>query len=310
MTETSVNQIEQREQNDAKLRQIHAEISKNTDFLKGLFQKLDGTGAFDNDDTKKLKTIFLDFDNCLDLLKLVWQSDSEERETTSDYREDEDDAHVLNVGNSGRHLNIDDLPQNIEYINNNQVPEFDAHSSNKIFKLEISGDDDPTERLNECDNTQVEDTSLIKIELECNEFGKNLHKSETGNDENQLALICDICERSFSSFAAATEHEKSHKKQIVLVCYTCNLRFQSVIELRKHLKEHKSPVSDEPSFQCDICGKSFSLRSNLKRHAIIHSAEPYKRDICPSVFSQHGSLKGHSMIHSDKLGDRQSSDMA
>ena len=53
-------------------------------------------------------------------------------------------------------------------------------------------------------------------------------------------------------------------------------------------------------YQCDICEKSFTMKSDLRRHvATVHNKErPFQCPQCSKTFGQSGSLKTHvSVVH-------------
>ena len=55
----------------------------------------------------------------------------------------------------------------------------------------------------------------------------------------------------------------------------------------------------EKPFSCDLCKKLFKLRSQLKKHKIIHTGEKqYSCDHCDKTFCQKNKLTKHKRIHS------------
>ena len=56
--------------------------------------------------------------------------------------------------------------------------------------------------------------------------------------------------------------------------------------------------SDEKSYPCSYCTKSFKQSIYLKRHLLIHSGEnPYPCVYCMKAFNQLGNLTRHLRIH-------------
>lgn len=80
------------------------------------------------------------------------------------------------------------------------------------------------------------------------------------------------------------------------LCHFCGNSFQSTSSLRKHIELHKP----KNSYQCSTCLRTFTTRSNAKRHAesrCIVKERTYECEVCGKKYAEKYYLKEHKEIH-------------
>ena len=149
-------------------------------------------------------------------------------------------------------------------------------------------------------------------------FSTNLKKHERIHS-GEKPFECKYCDKKFSQVAGLTRHERTHTGVKPFQCQLCNRRFSQMYNLKRHETIHRR---DEISFKCqncekkfktreelrdhksshrvpcEICGQTFGIMGNLKKHKRIHSGErPFGCKYCSKRFVQSQSLKIHERIH-------------
>ncbi|XP_078511903.1 uncharacterized protein LOC144770941 [Lissotriton helveticus] len=120
------------------------------------------------------------------------------------------------------------------------------------------------------------------------------------------------CESGFSHAEYFSVHQEKAKEKILLKSNECESVLWNSPFLNDNIKNH------QPSYTCNECDKSFSLKSELFRHVDTHSAErmraivdyekdfgqntptnqkPYQCTICYKSFSRKDYLCGHIRTH-------------
>ena len=142
-------------------------------------------------------------------------------------------------------------------------------------------------------------------------------------------LTCSECEFICKGKGNLNEHKKIHlsgqicslQKQVVVnptACTQINNQVPESIKLSTHIMDinchketktisHKRSLpqsslrSEEKTYQCSICDKTFPRESDLKGHMTVHGGEKsYLSSICDKTFSRDNVLKGHKTIHSEE----------
>lgn len=106
---------------------------------------------------------------------------------------------------------------------------------------------------------------------------------------------CLICNKVFRFRSLLASHALVHSELRPHACDLCPRRFRRAAHLRRHRRAvHADGHRPPQSFVCGVCGLDKKCRSQLARHAIIHTGErPHACDLCPARFNRRGNLKQH-----------------
>ncbi|XP_067636552.1 zinc finger protein 493-like isoform X3 [Eurosta solidaginis] len=136
---------------------------------------------------------------------------------------------------------------------------------------------------------------------------------------------CKYCGKSFSQLNGLNSHLRRHLGGNIYRCEFCPLTFALALERSLHRYTHKdedperrernltalreeeakmtaNKHEEKPSrHNCGICGKSFSIKSLLKKHELRHSNErPYKCDFCGMRFKRSHNQRYHMRTHASE----------
>lgn len=127
------------------------------------------------------------------------------------------------------------------------------------------------------------------------------HQPVPGDDSAKTDFTCPECGKTFLRRNGLTLHMKSHQKQNAHACRTCKVVFPQKNLLRTHKclpPEKTLAKTADMRFRCEMCGKYFHSKANLKVHYAVHTGErPHTCSFCGRGFSQKGNLTTHERIH-------------
>ncbi|KAL4231155.1 hypothetical protein ACF0H5_008738 [Mactra antiquata] len=139
--------------------------------------------------------------------------------------------------------------------------------------------------------------------IQCDLCG-NVFKSKGSYDEHRKAVHtdvrafeCEVCRKTYKSFRVLKIHRLRHGPANE-ICNICGKTFRLRSEVKHHMRRHMN----DRRIQCDSCDKVFYRNSELKNHQRIHTGEkPYKCPMCAYACTIKGNLDKHLRTH-EKTG--------
>ncbi|XP_055694505.1 zinc finger protein 879-like isoform X2 [Lutzomyia longipalpis] len=128
----------------------------------------------------------------------------------------------------------------------------------------------------------------------CEDCGKTvpLHRIKIHQASHRgKTFFCSICGSGFTLEHNLKHHMRIHNQQKNYICQYCNKSFIHWSSRRDHIRTTHDTDREQEVFECHICGKKCSRKSNMVVHMMKHTGE-FKHE-CP--FCEKRFISGHEM---------------
>lgn len=109
-------------------------------------------------------------------------------------------------------------------------------------------------------------------------------------------LACDLCDKTFNFASNLSKHRKNvHRAMFSHACQRCDRRFAFAEDLKNHIiKSHTSE-----RLHCNLCGKTFSCMSTLRKHqkSVHQKLRAFACSQCDKRFYSSFELNRHMLMH-------------
>lgn len=188
----------------------------------------------------------------------------------------------------------------------------------------------PLDSLDENENSDADYTEGRGSNSCLNTVTSKINAKQILNSPNKASLSCKMCGESFHSRSSLAMHVKSHSNNTPALfppdhsaaaavaladgamqaleahrsnnlCYICGKTFST----RTHLKRHMLVHTGQKPHCCKICGRRFARGECLRIHMRIHTVEkPYTCEVCGRGFRQRGNMICHIRTHTGEKPHR------
>ena len=150
----------------------------------------------------------------------------------------------------------------------------------------------------------VMDSVELKVNVEAtleDYIVKQEHDISVDGVNDKTTMVKDDVSRSSSCL----KHRPKRMHRGCFKCATCDKEFNLKTDLKRHHVVH----TNEKSFKCDICGSTFSLRGNLNQHqrychqmmgSSSTTNKPFQCIQCHKRFARKAYLTMHEICHTEK----------
>ncbi|XP_033168813.1 zinc finger protein 84 [Drosophila mauritiana] len=130
---------------------------------------------------------------------------------------------------------------------------------------------------------------------------RNAHPQLEQLQQELRDLICELCNRQYSTKNALGEHLKRHAQRKEHVCEHCGVAKVTRTELLTHLRTH-NPTWER--FKCEQCPQLFRHKSAISRHVrVVHEGQRrFQCGHCEKKFGTHASQVRHERLHTESTG--------
>lgn len=128
---------------------------------------------------------------------------------------------------------------------------------------------------------------------------KMCHEKYTHNTSARYTTNCPHCNQSFNSYYQRNRHMVQEHNSVAAT-YKCNICDKSFI-LKSKLTSHIKKVHlMERNHTCAECGQGFFIKQSLDEHMIKHNGERvFKCTVCHKAYARKKTLREHMRIHNN-----------
>ncbi len=131
-----------------------------------------------------------------------------------------------------------------------------------------------------------------------------LTRHKSSKHEQLFRFQCPHCDKMLASNKLLKLHVTQHTGEKAFACDLCDYRAitKSIVNQHK-LRMHEGSIPDrvQPKHVCEVCGKSFKVRSNLKEHMNTHTSDrSFLCGLCGKALKNRQCLNRHMWTHGVK----------